>query len=53
MIGIEQAREIGNAPALQPYATREVAPGNLNEADLERFIRNGLVTFWRKREARY
>jgi choline dehydrogenase-like flavoprotein len=25
---------------------REVAPGNLNEADLERFIRNGLVTFW-------
>ena len=46
MIGIEQVREIGNAAALQSYAKREVAPGNLNEADLERFIRNGLVTFW-------
>jgi choline dehydrogenase len=46
MIGIGQAREIGNAAALQSYAKREVAPGNLNEADLERFIRNGLGTFW-------
>ena len=46
MIGIGRAREIGNAATLQSYAKREVAPGNLNEADLERFIRNGLVTFW-------
>lgn len=46
MIGIGKAREIGNAAALQSYTKREVAPGNLNEADLERFIRNGLVTFW-------
>ncbi len=46
MIGIGQAREIGNAAALQSYATREVAPGNLHGADLERFIRNGLGTFW-------
>jgi choline dehydrogenase len=46
MIGIGRAREIGNSAALQSYAKREVAPGNLNEAELERFIRNGLVTFW-------
>jgi choline dehydrogenase len=46
MIGIGQAREIGNSAALKSYAAREVAPGNLNESDLQRFIRNGLVTFW-------
>jgi choline dehydrogenase len=46
MLGIERAREIGNAAAFRPYAKREVAPGNLNKADLERFIRNGLLTFW-------
>jgi choline dehydrogenase len=45
-IGIGKVREIGNAPALQPYRRREVAPGNLKGADLERFIRNSLVTFW-------
>ena len=46
ILGIERAREIGNAAAFRAYSKREVAPGNLNEADLERFIRNGLVTFW-------
>jgi choline dehydrogenase len=45
-IGIERAREIGHSAALRPYAKREVAPGNLGRADLERFIRNGLGTFW-------
>ena len=46
MLGIERAREIGNAAAFRPYAKREVAPGTLDEAEMERFIRNGLVTFW-------
>jgi GMC oxidoreductase len=46
MVGIGQAREISNMTAFRPYAKREVAPGNLNKTDLERFIRNGLVTFW-------
>ena len=46
MIGIRLAREIGNTATLRSYAKREVAPGNLNEADLVRFIRNGLGTFW-------
>jgi choline dehydrogenase len=45
MLGIEQAREIGNAAGLQSYRKREVAPGN-QKADLERFIRNGLSTYW-------
>lgn len=46
MIGIRLAREIGNTGALRSYAKREVAPGHLNEADLVRFVRNGLSTFW-------
>jgi choline dehydrogenase len=45
MLGIDQVREIGNAAALGSYAKREVAPGN-QSADLERFIRNGLSTYW-------
>ena len=45
-IGIARAREIGNAAALRPYARNEVAPGELDGAALEQFIRNGLVTFW-------
>jgi choline dehydrogenase len=32
--------------AFRPYVKGEAGLGNLNEADLERFIRNGLVTFW-------
>jgi choline dehydrogenase len=46
MIGVAQAREIGNAAALRPYAASEVAPGKLDRVELEQFIRNGLVTFW-------
>jgi len=46
MIGIAHAREIGNAATLRSYARGEVAPGKLDRAGLEQFIRNGLVTFW-------
>jgi choline dehydrogenase len=46
MIGLERARDIGNSAALRFYREREVAPGNLSKADLERYIRNGLGTFW-------
>jgi len=45
-IGIARAREIGNAAPLRPYARGEEAPGRLDQASLEQFIRNGLVTFW-------
>jgi len=40
------AREIGNAAVLQPFRRREVAPGAIGGAELEHFLRNGLVTFW-------
>lgn len=46
MIGIAQAREIGNAAPLRSYANGEVAPGKLDRVELEQFTRNGLVTFW-------
>jgi choline dehydrogenase len=40
------AREIGNFAALRPFTGREIAPGSLNAADLDRFFRDGLGTFW-------
>lgn len=46
IIGIAQAREIGNAGPLRSYVSGEVAPGKLDRGELEQFIRNGLVTFW-------
>ena len=45
-LGVQRAREIGNAAALQPYTKGEHAPANLTGATLEDYIRNGLVTFW-------
>jgi choline dehydrogenase len=44
--GIDMARAIGNSVALRPYTVREIAPGNLNAAELGGFFRNGLGTFW-------
>jgi choline dehydrogenase len=44
--GLSMAREIGNSAALRPFTGREVAPGPLNVAELERFFRDGLGTFW-------
>jgi choline dehydrogenase len=44
--GVQRAREIGNAAALQPFTKREHAPANLSGAALEEYIRNGMVTFW-------
>jgi choline dehydrogenase len=46
ILGIQRAREIGNAAALRPFTGREHAPANLTCADLEEYIRNGLTTFW-------
>jgi choline dehydrogenase len=45
-LGIERAREIGNAAPLRPYTKREHTPANLTGLALEEYIRNGLVTFW-------
>ena len=44
--GLSMAREIGNSTALRAFTGREIAPGSLNGAELERFFRDGLVTFW-------
>ena len=40
------AREIGNAPGLRPFRGREVAPGPINGAELDQFLRDGLVSHW-------
>ena len=44
--GLDLVRQIGNSAALQPFRRREVAPGPLHGAELERFFRDGLGTFW-------
>jgi choline dehydrogenase len=44
--GLSMAREIGNSTALRAFTGREIAPGSLDAAELERFFRDGLVTFW-------
>jgi choline dehydrogenase len=44
--GVELAREIGNSAALGPFVKREVMPGNLKGADLERFVRDAALSYW-------
>jgi len=44
--GLSMARQIGNSTALRPFTRREIAPGHLGEAELQRFFRDGLGTFW-------
>jgi choline dehydrogenase len=39
-------REIGSSAALRPFAKREVMPGNLKGAELENFVRNGVISYW-------
>jgi len=45
-IGLSTARAIGNSTPLRPFTGREVAPGSINGAGLERFFRDGLVTYY-------
>src|SRR3981189_1676565 len=44
--GVQLCREIGNSAALRPFAKREIMPGNLKGAQLERFVRDGRASFW-------
>jgi choline dehydrogenase len=44
--GLSMVREIGSSLALRPFTGREVIPGPINGAALERFFRDGLGTFW-------
>ena len=43
---VELSREIGNSVALRSFVKREVMPGNLDKASLERFVRDGASTYW-------
>jgi choline dehydrogenase len=43
---VELCREIGNSAPLRPFTKREVMPGNLKGAELERFIRDAASTYW-------
>jgi choline dehydrogenase len=45
---VELCREIGNSPALKPYAKREVMPGNLKGAELENFVRDATLSTWHR-----
>jgi choline dehydrogenase len=44
--GVELCREIANSSALRPFTKREVMPGNLKGAELERFIRDATSTYY-------
>src|SRR5262249_23312064 len=43
---VEINRAIGNSSALLPFTRREVAPGNLQDADLANFLRDAALTAW-------
>ncbi len=43
---IELCREVGNSALLRPFVKREVMPGNLKGAELERFIRDAATSYW-------
>jgi choline dehydrogenase-like flavoprotein len=45
-IGLSMVRAIGDSAPLRPFTGREVAPGAINGAELERFFRDGLGAFW-------
>ena len=43
---VEISRAIGNSAALRPFTLREVAPGDLQGADLDNFLRDAALTVW-------
>ncbi len=43
---VELCRDVGNSAPLRPFVRREVMPGNLTGAELERFIRDAATSFW-------
>jgi choline dehydrogenase len=44
--GVELCREIANSAELRPFTKREVMPGNIKGAELERFIRDATSTYY-------
>lgn len=43
---VELCRDVGNSAPLCPFVKREVMPGSLQGAELERFIRDAATSFW-------
>ena len=43
---MEISRAAGNSAALQPFTRREAAPGNLQGAELDNYIRDAALTSW-------
>jgi choline dehydrogenase len=43
---VDLCREVGNSAPLQPFVKREVMPGNVKGAELDRFVRYAAVTYW-------
>jgi choline dehydrogenase len=46
LVCVELCRAIGNAAELRPFAKREVMPGLLKGADLDNFVRDGIISYW-------
>jgi len=46
MHAVELCREIGNSAPLRKYARRELMPGGLNAADMERWLRRASGTYF-------
>jgi choline dehydrogenase len=46
LAAVELCREIGHLTPLRPFAKREVMPGNLKGAELERFVRDAASSYW-------
>lgn len=43
---VRMCRELGNAAAFRRIVKREAMPGTLGDDELERYLRNGAVTYW-------
>ncbi|MEU7768931.1 GMC family oxidoreductase N-terminal domain-containing protein [Nocardia sp. NPDC049190] len=43
---VELCREIGNSAPLSPFVKREVMPGNVQGAELVRFVRDAASSYW-------
>jgi len=43
---VELSRSLGNSAPLRSLAKREVMPGHLEGANLEKFVRDGVLTYW-------
>jgi len=46
LASVRMCRELGNAAPFRGLVTGESMPGNLGVMDMERYLRNGAVTYW-------